>query len=103
MATGEVDNGKPPEPQTHRPGDEEAFIIRSAMRNGTCHPDDRFALHWFASLEVKLACDAAHIQRSQIRCQRSEIRDQRLTSAMKEDGLLIMLPSIAPISRRFST
>jgi hypothetical protein len=30
------------------------------MRDGTRHAHNRLAFHWFASLEVKLACDAAH-------------------------------------------
>ena len=62
-------------PRADRPGDEEAFIIGSAMCNGTRHPHNRLALHWFASLEVKLACDAAHIQRSEVKAggQRLEV------------------------------
>ena len=30
------------------------------MRDRTRHPHDRLALDWFASLKIKLACDAAH-------------------------------------------
>ena len=30
------------------------------MRDRMRHPHNRLALHRFASLEVKLACDAAH-------------------------------------------
>src|SRR5258708_34182926 len=30
------------------------------MCDGTRHPHDRLTLHGFLSLEVKLACDAAH-------------------------------------------
>jgi hypothetical protein len=68
------------------------------MRDGTGHPYNRVAFHRFASLEVKLACDTAHIiQRSEIGVQRSE-----LGLRMKEDGSLIMLPSIAPISLHFA-
>jgi hypothetical protein len=45
-------------------------------------------------------------QMSEIRCQRAEIRSQRSELddfRMNEEGFWIMLPSIAPTSRHFST
>ena len=41
-------------------GRKRVFIIGSAMSNGTRHAHDCRALHWFASLKVKLACYTAH-------------------------------------------
>ena len=68
------------------------------MRDGARHSFDRFALDGFATLEIKLACYAAH--RSEGRDQKSEVRGQRseVGLRMNEEGSLIMLPSIAPTS-----
>jgi hypothetical protein len=60
MTSGEIYDRQAAESQTNRSGNKEAFIVRSAMRDGTRHPYDRLLLDWFASLEVKLTCDATH-------------------------------------------
>src|SRR5205807_8986146 len=62
----------------NRPGDKEALVIRPAMCDRVRHTHDRLALHWFASLEVKLAGYAAHIvQRSEVGDRRSELRSRK--------------------------
>ena len=55
MTAGQIDDGKPAKTEAERTVDEVAFIVRSTMRDGTRHPDDRLSLDRFASLEVKLA------------------------------------------------
>src|SRR6266550_8552590 len=62
------------------------------MCDGTRHPHNGLSLHWFASLKIKLACYAAHVQRSEIGDQRSD------GFTMKDVDALIILPSIAPTS-----
>ena len=60
MAAGQINDGKPPEPQSERAGDEEAFVVGAAMRDGTRHAHNRLALDGLMSLEVKLSGYAAH-------------------------------------------
>src|ERR1700730_15308868 len=77
MTACESDDSQSPKPQTPRSVDEKAFIAGAAMCDGTRHPYNRLALHGFAPLEVKLACDAAHIQRSDIGSEGSDITDKK--------------------------
>ena len=60
MASGQINDGKPPKPEPKRTGNKVTLVIGSAVCDGTRHPHNGLALHRFASLEIKLACYAAH-------------------------------------------
>jgi hypothetical protein len=74
MAPGQINDGKAPKPESNGTGKEVTLIVGSTMRDGTRHPYNRLVLDRFAAREVKLTCDAAHVQRSEIRGQKSGVR-----------------------------
>ena len=66
--------------RTERPGNQVAFVVRSAMANRVGHSPDRFRFHRLVPGEVKLAANAAHGFSSEVGDQRSEIRGHGLAS-----------------------
>jgi hypothetical protein len=60
MTPSQIDDGEPPEAEANRAIEEIAVVIGTTVRDGTRHPYNRLALHWFVSLEIKLASYAAH-------------------------------------------
>jgi len=60
VASRQINDGKPPEAESERSGDQIALIVRSAMPNRFGHLPDRIRFHRFAPSEVKLAANAAH-------------------------------------------
>ena len=60
MTPGQVDDGKPAKTEADRASDKVALVVGTAVRDRVRHAHDRLALHWLASLEVKLPGYAAH-------------------------------------------
>src|SRR5260370_36653145 len=60
MASGQIDDGKPPETQSKGRGQIVALVVRPAMENGASHSADRFRIHRFLVVKVKRAADSAH-------------------------------------------
>src|ERR1700730_3924945 len=56
----EIDDRQAPETETDAITKEITFIVRTTMRNRSCHPANSVALHRIAPDEVKLTANAAH-------------------------------------------
>ncbi|HEU0050214.1 MAG TPA: hypothetical protein VFQ43_21675, partial [Nitrososphaera sp.] len=60
MTSGQINNGKPPEPESERPGNQVAFVVGTTMDHRLGHPPDRVRFDRFVPDKVKLAANAAH-------------------------------------------
>ncbi len=60
MASRQIDNRKPPEPQPDGTVKKIAFVVGTTVRDAPCHPPDGLAMHWGIVYKIELTTDSAH-------------------------------------------
>ena len=85
MSPGQVDDGKPAEPEPERAIEEKAVIVRPTMRDGRGHADDRVAIDRLVRAVIKLSCYATHSAEGAEDC-RLKLADRRGDAARGAEG-----------------